>query len=70
MREGRFKAPQSPTKMVKICQGYVSQNTAKCTSRALRVFQSWRDQRNKSVEEQCPDDLLEFPIVDRERECS
>ena len=69
-REGQFKAPQSPTKMAKICQGCVPQNTAKCTSWTLRVFQSWCDQRNNSVEEQCPDDLLESPIVDRERECS
>ena len=51
--------------MAKICQRYIPQNTAECTSWALRVFQSWRDQRNKSVEEQCPDDLLESLIADR-----
>ena len=51
--------------MAKICQGYVPKNTAKCNGWALRVFKSWRDERNKSVEEQCPDDLLESPVVDR-----
>ena len=65
MRKGRFKAPQSPTTMVKTCQGYVPKNTAKCNGWALCVFKSWRDERNKSVKEQCPDDLLESPVVDR-----
>ena len=34
------------------------------TSWAVRVFQSWREQRNKHVTEQCPEKLLEEPTVE------
>lgn len=61
----RFKAPHSPTTMAKICWEYVPQNTAKSTTWALQVFQAWRDQHNKNVAEQCPENLLEAPTVDR-----
>ena len=50
--------------MGKICQGYVLSNTRKSTSWAVRVFQSWREQRNKHVTEQCPEKLLEKPTVE------
>ena len=60
----RFTAPHSPTTMRKICQGYVPSNTSKSTSWAVRVFLSWREQRNKRVSEQCPEKLLEEPTVE------
>ena len=61
LQEGRFTAPHSPTTMSKICQGYI---TTKSISWAVRVFRSWCDERNKRVEEQCPETLLEEPTVD------
>ena len=61
----RFGVPHSPTSMAKICQGYVPPNTTKCTSWALRVFRAWHEERNKHLVEQCPENLLEKPTVDR-----
>ena len=63
-KENRFTAPHSPTTMRKICQGYIPPNTSKSTSWAVRVFQSWREQRNKSISELCPEKLLEEPTVE------
>ena len=62
----RFSAPTSPSKMRKICEGYVPRNTGKATDWAVRVFQDWRTARNKSVgaAEQCPETLLEKPIAE------
>ena len=67
--ERRFSLPHSPTSMAKICDGYVPSNTTKSTSWDLRVFRAWREQRNKRVAEQCPENLLEQPAVDRLNYC-
>ena len=49
--------------MSDICKGYVLQNTDKATTWALRVFNAWRQERNRVATEKCPDDLLESPDV-------
>ena len=67
--ESRLALPHSPTSLAKICEGYVPSNTTKSTSWALRVFRSWRKQRNKRVAERCPENLLEQPVVDRLNYC-
>ena len=50
--------------MTKICEGFIPKNTAKATTWALRVFFAWRNERNRSVDEQCPENLLEEPVVE------
>ena len=50
----------SPGKMGTICKGVVPSNTKKATSRAVRVFEEWRRERNATATgEQCPLELLE-----------
>ena len=56
-----FPAPISPGSMEKVCQGYVPVNTSKSTNWSLRVFNAWREERNKCSLEQCPDNLLKEP---------
>ena len=58
----RFVSPTSEVDMKKICQGFVPKNTQKATDWAVRVFTEWRAQRNKASSEQCPSDLLEWPV--------
>ena len=60
----RFSTPRSPSSMTKICEGFIPKNTAKATTWALRVFFAWRNERNRSVDEQCPENLLEEPVVE------
>ena len=60
----RFSSPHSPTSMEKICEGYVPKNTSKSTSWALRVFRTWREQRNEHEDDKCPETLLEEPQVE------
>ena len=57
----RFSAPLSPGSMEKVCRGYVPANTSKITSWSVRVFNSWREERNKRSLEQCPENLLREP---------
>ena len=45
--------------MKEICQGYIPRNSNKATNRALKVFQSWREQRGEQQDGICPVDLLE-----------
>ena len=59
----RFPAPTGSPTMSDICKGYVPQNTHKATTWALRVFNAWRQERNRVATEKCPDDLLESPDV-------
>lgn len=62
---GHFSKPHSPEMMEKICQGYIPKNTTKSSDWALRVFQAWRKQQSeRSIEEHCPDNLLEVPRAD------
>lgn len=61
----RFASPVSPGKMQQICKGFVPANTKKATTWALRAFEQWRDERNKSsCSEKCPVDLLEKPSAE------
>ena len=46
---GRFPKPCSSQQMKEISQGCIPRNTNKATNRALKVFQSWREQHGKSV---------------------
>ena len=55
----RFPKPCSSSQMKEICQGYIPRNTNKATNRALKVFQSWREQRGEQQDGICPVDLLE-----------
>ena len=50
--------------MKEICQGYVPRNTNKATNWALKVFQSWREQRGEQQDRICPVDLLESNNVE------
>ena len=43
----RFPAPTGSPTMNKICKGYVPQNTNKATGWALRVFNTWQNERNR-----------------------
>ena len=47
------------SQMKEICQGYIPRNTNKATNRALKVFESWREQRGEQQGGICPVDLLE-----------
>ena len=58
----RFCKPVSPGKMGTICKGVVPPNTKKATSWAVRVFEEWRMERNKTAtDEKCQSMLLEEP---------
>ena len=57
----RFAAPLSPSAMDAVCKGFVPKNTKKSTNWAMRVFKQWRDSRNSTVAERCPEMLLEQP---------
>ena len=59
----RFPAPTSSPTMNKICKGYVPQNTNKATGWALRVFNTWQNERNRVSADKCPENLLEMPNV-------
>lgn len=61
----RFTKPTSPSSMDRICRGYVPPNTGKATKWALKVFDDWRHARNATSEEQCPENLLIEPEVDK-----
>ena len=54
----RFASPVSSPTMRKICKGYVPPNTDKATTWAVRVFNSWRQERDKTSTEKCPESLL------------
>ena len=56
----RFPAPTGSPTMNKICKGYVPQNTNKATGWALRVFNTWRNERNRDSADKCPENLLEI----------
>ena len=58
-----FPVPTGSPTMKKIGKGYVPHNTEKATGWALRVFNAWRQERNRSSTDKCPDDLLECPDV-------
>ena len=53
-----FAKPTSPTSMSKI-----PPNTGKGTKWALKVFEQWRDNRNRSSQGQCPENLLVEPSI-------
>ena len=59
----RYADPLSPLKMQRICKEFVSRNTQKATDWARRVFEEWRDNRNKCGKEKCPSTLVENPDV-------
>ena len=63
LERNRFAKPASPTSMSKICEGYVLPNTGKATNWSMKVFEQWRDNRNRSSQEQCPENLLVEPSV-------
>ena len=54
---------RSSTDLLKICEGYISPDTGKATKWALKVFEQWRDNRNRSSQGQCPENLLVEPSV-------
>ena len=56
---GRFPKPRSSSQMKEICHGYITRNSNKATNRALKVFQSWREQHGEQQDGICPVDLLE-----------
>ena len=56
---GRFPKPCSCSQMKEICQGHIPRNTNKATNWALKVFQSWREQRGVQQDGICPVDPLE-----------
>ena len=58
----RFASPVSPSKMDMISRGYVPPNTKEATSREVRAFEQWQDQRNKKSKFATRRDLLSFSI--------
>ena len=55
--------PISLSEMQRICEGFVPKNTQKANNWDRRVFEEWRDNRNKCAIEKCPSTLLEHPEV-------
>ena len=47
--------------MDRVCGGFVLQNTKRSTNWALRSFKQWKEHRNSTATELCPEKLLEQP---------
>ena len=57
----RFPKPCSTLQMNVICQECIPRYTDEATNWALKVFQSWREQRGEQQDGVCPvDDLLDL----------
>ena len=59
----RFPAPTSSSDREKVCEGFTPKSTQRSTEWAVRVFDTWRKERNKKCAEKCPGDLFDRPTL-------